>query len=125
VLTLPFGIAALIAPAAVFSGFGIVPDAGAQLIARGYAATCIGYGTIFLLLRKNGDPAVAKALLAGSLLFNLIETLIQGMGGATGTASPGIWGTVTAHGIMTLLSALALLKRSQRAGWPAQADGRP
>lgn len=110
VLTLPFGIAALIAPVAVFAGFGIALDPGAQLIARGYAATCIGYGCIFLLLRKNKSAEVTKALLSGSILFNLIETLIQGMAGMTGTASPGIWGTVLAHAVMTLLSVVAFLK---------------
>lgn len=110
VLTLPFGIAALAAPAPVFAGFGVALDAGGQLIARGYAATCIGYGAVFLLSRANADPALGKALLIGSLLFNGIETAIQGMAGAAGTALPAIWGTVIAHAVMTVLSGVALAK---------------
>jgi hypothetical protein len=113
VLTLPFGIAGLIAPVAVFSGFGIALDPGAQLIARGYAATSIGYGIIFLFLRENSNPTVSKALLSASILFNLIEALIQGIGGTAGTASPAIWGTVSAHAIMTLLGILAFLKQNK------------
>jgi hypothetical protein len=112
-LTVPFGIAALIAPTAVFSGFGIVLDPGAQLIARGYAATCIGYGIIFFLLRENSLANVTKALLLGSILFNLIETIIQGIAGLSGTASPGIWGTTLAHCIMTLLSVVAYLRQNK------------
>lgn len=113
VLTVPFGIAALIAPAAVFSGFGIELDPGAELIARGYAATCIGYGLIFWLLRDNSFPNVTKALLLGSILFNLIEATIQCIGGLAGTASPGIWGTALAHSLMTLLSISAYFRQNK------------
>jgi hypothetical protein len=113
VLTLPFGVAGLIAPVAVFAGFGIALDSGAQLIARGYAATSIGYGCIYFLLRDNSDSGVIKALLLASLLFNLIETVIQSMGGAMGIASPAVWGTVLAHAIMSLFSAWAFLKKQK------------
>jgi hypothetical protein len=110
VLVLPFGIAALAAPGAVFAGFGLALDPGAQLIARGYAATSLGYGIVFLLLRNTTQGETARALLAASTVFNLIEFLIQAVAGTTGIASPAVWGTVVAHGIMTVLSALAFLR---------------
>lgn len=48
-LTLPFGIIALAIPGEIFSAFGITLDTGGQLIARGYAATLVGYGLVFLI----------------------------------------------------------------------------
>jgi hypothetical protein len=111
VLTLPFGIAALISPVAVFSGFGIPLDPGAQLIARGYAATCIGYGLIFLLLQGSQDNTVARALILASLFFNAIEAVIQGMAGAAGVANAPIWITVAAHTVIALLSVMTLIRQ--------------
>ena len=111
VLTLPFGIAALISPGAVFSGFGISLDPGAQLIARGYAAACIGYGLVFLLLRGTPDTNVIRVLFLASLFFNAIEAVIQGMAGTAGVASAAIWVTVAAHVVMALISVMALIRR--------------
>jgi hypothetical protein len=44
-LTLPFGVLALAAPSALFAQFGIQLDAGGALIARGYGATLVAFGT--------------------------------------------------------------------------------
>jgi hypothetical protein len=102
-LTFPFGIAALIAPGPVFAGFGLTLDAGGELISRGYAATCLGFGIICLLADKK-PQAGAKALLAGSLLFNGVEFAVQLTAALQAVAAPAIWGTVVAHGVMTVLT---------------------
>jgi hypothetical protein len=109
-LTLPFGLVALFAPAAIFAGFGLTLDPGGALVARGYAATCLGYGVVFLLLRKTTEPAVTRALLAAAVIFNLVETVIQGTAAQAGTAQPVIWVTVGAHALTASLCAVALVQ---------------
>jgi hypothetical protein len=111
-LTLPFGVAALIAPATVFAGFGLSLDAGGELIARGYAAACLGYGWLFWMLRKTNEPAATRALLSAAVIFNLVETLIQGAAALGGGVLPAIWGTVGAHAVMTALCLYALFAKT-------------
>ncbi len=102
ILTLPFGVLALIAPGPVFAGFGVGLDAGGQLIARGYAATLVAYGLIYLLVRGNAEQDVKKVLLIAAAVFNLIEAVIQGLAGADGIASSMIWGNVVTHAVVSV-----------------------
>lgn len=101
-LTLPLGILALIAPAEFFSPFGITLDVEAQLVARGYAATLIGYGMIYLSLRSRSEAGLVKPLLLAAVVFNSIEAIIQAAAGAQGIVLPIIWGTVAIHGLLAL-----------------------
>ena len=113
VLTLPFGIVGLIIPGPVFALFGIDLDPGGQLIARGYAATLLGYGTAFAVVRNaaaDGQPTTLRGLLLASALFNLAETVIPAIGGAGGLTSALVWVTVAAHGVIGILSVVALLR---------------
>ena len=109
ILTLPFGILALILPEPVFAGYGIVLNDGGQLIARGYAATLIGYGLIYFSMRSVSAD-MARPLLFASLIFNLIEAVIQGAAGLNSVALPAIWGTVAAHSVMAVLCFSAFMK---------------
>ena len=70
-LTLPFGIAALFSPDRLFAEFGLSLDAAGCLVARGYGATLVGFGTLLFLLRKTTDPGVVRSLLVALFLFNL------------------------------------------------------
>ncbi|MCJ7468414.1 MAG: hypothetical protein MUO53_17175 [Maribacter sp.] len=110
IVTLPFGILALLKPAAMFSTFGIPLDVGGQLIARGYGATLVGYGLIFLLMRNTIDAGMGKSLLFASFVFNLLEAVIQLAGVVEGTAVSLIWGTILIHVLFAMLSAFWLLK---------------
>ena len=107
-MTLPFGLAALFAPAAVFAAFGIALDSGGELVTRGYAATCLGYGTVFALLRNAGHAETIRALLWGSLIFNGIEAAVQAMAFFQAIAGASVWGTVTAHAILFGVTAKCL-----------------
>lgn len=102
-LTLPFGLIALIIPATIFAGFGVNLDAGGQLIARGYSATLIGYGLLFYFLRNSEDVSVRKSLLFSAFTFNLIEAVIQGLAGFSAITSSMIWGNVVAHSVVAIL----------------------
>ncbi|GAA4409911.1 hypothetical protein [Quisquiliibacterium transsilvanicum] len=99
-LTLPFGIDALAAPAEVFAQFGLKLDAGGALVARGYAAALVGYGLLLWLLRHTRDRAVARPLLLSMVAFNGIEAVIQGLAGVQGTALPVILANVVVHGLV-------------------------
>ncbi len=110
-LTLPFGIIALAIPGEIFSSFGVTLDTGGQLIARGYAATLVGYGLVFWLLRANTHPEVIRPLLIASAAFNAIETVIQSAAAFNGTVPPVIWSTIIPHFILTVISAYLLLNK--------------
>lgn len=113
-LTFPFGVLALAAPAPLFAGFGIQLDAGGELIARGYGATLVAYGLVLYLERQSRDRRTVRAFLLSMALFNAIETVIQGVAGVQGIAAPMIFGTVTIHAVVTVLSAIALFNQQAR-----------
>lgn len=110
ILVLPFGVIAMVSPGGAFQAFGIALDPAAYPVVRGYAAACLGYGLIMLLLRDVKDNGTAFALLVGSLVFNALEVAIQlpiGFGGA----GPAIWGTIIGHGIAAAMSLYVLVRR--------------
>ena len=109
-LTLPFGVIALASPGALFAQFGLQLDPAGTLIARGYAATLVGYGLALLLLRTTADPRTAKVLLWSLVLFNAIESVIQGIAGMQGVAQPIILANAALHGIVGILCVAAALR---------------
>ena len=111
VLVLPFGVIAMVSPGGAFQAFGIALDPVAYPVVRGYAATCLGYGLVMLLLRDVRDHGTAFALLVGSLVFNALEVAIQLPLPLAGSAGPAIWGTIIGHGIAAVMSFAALVRR--------------
>lgn len=111
ILLLPFGVMALIMPEGVFAQFGVTLDPAGALIARGYAATSVGYGLALLLARRTTDPDVIRGFLVSMVVFNAIEAIIQGAAGMQGLAQPVIYGNVAVHGAAALWAAVLLLKR--------------
>lgn len=106
-LTLPFGVAALAAPVEVFAQFGVALDPGGALVARGYAATLVGYGLALWLLRNRTEAAIARPLLLSAVAFNAIESVIQGIAGAQGIALPIIFGNAGLHALVAGVCAFA------------------
>ena len=111
-LTLPFGIAALVNPDGLFSEFGLFLDAAGSLVARGYGATLVGFGTSLLLLRKTTDPGVVRSLVVALFLFNLIEATIQGIAGLHGVAHTVIFLNVSLHGSVAVTCLVALIGKA-------------
>ncbi len=107
VLTFPFGVAALAAPAQLFAQFGVQLDAGGQLIARGYAATLLGYGLVIFLMRNQTDGRVLRPFLLSMAVFNAVEAVIQGIAGAQGVAAAVIFGNVALHAAVALACLVA------------------
>ena len=111
VLVLPFGVIAMVSPGGAFQAFGIALDPVAHPVVRGYAATCLGYGLIMLLLRDVKDNGTAFALLVGSLVFNALQVAVQLPLALDGAAGAAIWGTIIGHGIAALMSFAVLVRR--------------
>ena len=114
VLTLPFAVGALVMPARVFADFGVALNAGGELVARGYAATLVGFGLALLLLRKAEDRSTQRSLLLATLAFNLIECVIQFIAGREGITNNRIWITTSAHGIVSLITVYAMVSYSKK-----------
>jgi hypothetical protein len=91
-LTFPFGVLALAAPAALFAQFGLHLDPAGELIARGYGATLVAYGVVLFLERQSADRRTARVFLVSMVLFNAIEAVIQGIAGWQGIAAGMIFG---------------------------------
>ena len=111
VLTFPFGVAALAAPAVLFASFGLPLDAAGALIARGYGATLVAYGLVLYLERQSTDPRTARPFLLSMVLFNSIEAVIQGIAGTQGIAATMIFGSVAVHAVVAVLSVIALSRQ--------------
>ena len=110
-LTFPFGVLALSAPAALFAQFGLHLDAAGELIARGYGATLVAYGLVLYLQRQSSDGRTVRPFLLSMALFNSIETVIQGIAGVQGIAATMIFGNVAIHAVVAVLSVIALSRR--------------
>jgi hypothetical protein len=110
-LTFPFGVLALLAPADLFAQFGLQLEAGAALIARGYGATLVAYGVVVYLERGTADRRTIRPFLVSMVLFNAIEGVIQGIAGAQGIATAMIFGTVAIHAVVAVLSFIALSRQ--------------
>ena len=110
-LTFPFGVLALASPAALFAQFGLQLDAAGELIARGYGATLVAYGVVLYLERQSADRRTVRPFLLSMVLFNSIETVIQGIAGVQGIAATMIFGNVAIHSAVAVLSVIALSKQ--------------
>ncbi|MGE0278955.1 MAG: hypothetical protein AB7R40_26480 [Nitrospiraceae bacterium] len=101
ILTVPFGVAALASPQPLFAQFGVgLSDAGV-LVARGYAATLIGYGVLLWGVRDAEGKGVLKFLLLSVALFNGIEAVIQAVAAFAGIAAGAIYVNVVIHALVT------------------------
>jgi hypothetical protein len=114
-LTFPFGVLALLVPAAIFAPFGIRVDAGDALIARGYGATLVAYGWVLFGLRDVREPVTVRVLLVSMTLFNVVEATVQGIAGISGVAESAIWGTVGVHCAVAIWC-LVHIARARKAG---------
>lgn len=110
-LTLPFGLAALAVPEPLFARFAVALDPAGALVARGYAATLIGYGLLLWGLRDAVEPRLTRYLLVSIIAFNAIEALIQGMAAAQGVAGGPIAMNAGLHAVVAAWSVLLLLKQ--------------
>ncbi len=116
ILTIPFAIGGLLAPATIFAPFGITLDAGGVLIARGYASTLMAYGILLFMSRNTSDAKALNAFLVSMTIFNLLEFTVQLLAFLQKVAAAPILATVIAHGILIILCALALTRHNKSAG---------
>jgi hypothetical protein len=116
ILTLPFGVLALVMPATVFSQFGIQLDPAGILIARGYAAALIGYGIVLFLMRNALEFRTVRGFLLSMAIFNGVEAMIQGVAGVQGVAGAAIFGNVAIHGIVFVLCIVSLVRQKAVSG---------
>lgn len=107
-LTVPFGVAALISPEPLFMQFGVELSSAGALVARGYAATLIGYGVLLWGLRTSDSPTVTRYVLLSLVLFNGIEAVVQGVAAYHQVASGAIYANVVIHFLVMIWAAYAL-----------------
>jgi hypothetical protein len=115
ILTIPFAIGGLLAPAPVFAPFGVTLDAGGALIARGYASTLMAYVILLFMSRNTSDAKALTAFLVSMTIFNMLEFAVQLLAFLQKVAAAPILATVIVHGILTILCALALTKHTKSA----------
>ncbi len=115
-MTFPFGVAALVAPAALFATFGLELDTAGALIARGYGAALVAFGLVLWLSRNVTEAASVRAFLLSMAVFNIIEAAIQGVAGARGIAATIIFGNVAVHSAVALLCLYALMRVTPAVG---------
>ncbi|MGE0484942.1 MAG: hypothetical protein AB7Q81_12445 [Gammaproteobacteria bacterium] len=108
-LTLPFGVAALVNPEPLFLQFGVALSAPGALVARGYAATLIGYGILLWGVREVVDPDVLPALLLSIVLFNGLEAAVQAIAAVQGVAAGAIYLNVAIHLLVTAWAIVLLV----------------
>jgi hypothetical protein len=63
------------------------------------------------IARQAADGRIVKAFLLSMAVFNLIETIIQGVAGATGIAATTIFGTVAIHAVVAVLCVIVWSKQ--------------
>lgn len=105
--TLPFGVLTLVSPQLVFQGFEIALDPAGVIVAKGYAAACIGFGLLNYLFRNAEAQFVSKLMIA-SIAFNLIEAAIQLEAAVSKNVGSAIWVTIVLHAGLAALSIGAL-----------------
>lgn len=115
-LTLSFGVPAYFVPAEVFTTFGLTLDAGGQVVTRGYAITCVGYGLAMLAVRGVTEIAVVRGLLLATVVFNLGEVILQTQAGLAGTVGAMVWGTCASHAALGLLGFVQILRTKKNGG---------
>jgi hypothetical protein len=111
-LILSFGVPAFVAPVAIFAPISVQLDPAAAVIARGYAATLIGYGWALFGLRSSRDAGVIRTLLVSMLLFNALEIALQSAALLAGYLGQMAIATITAHAALTIWSITLLLKQN-------------
>ena len=112
--TLPFGVAAFLAPSFVFQQFGVTLDAASQVVTRGYAAAALAYG--FIMLQLRDVPEAEPTLLRASAIFNVAEVLLQGHAATAKTAgfNDMIWVTLLQHLVLGVWSVWLLLAHNKK-----------
>jgi hypothetical protein len=115
-LVLPFALACLAAPKFVFEQFGIAVEGAATGVARGYAATALGWGITAFLMRNVADVSARWAFLLGSIAFNTAEIALQVPMYFQGLANKTILMTIFGHAACAALSIAAITNenRTQR-----------
>jgi hypothetical protein len=95
-MTLGFAVGGYVAPVFTFAQFGLNLGPPEAALVRGYAAACLGYGSMMLGL-KDLLPA-EHVMIAASTIFNVAETLLQGHAIFANTGfSNTIWATFLGH----------------------------
>ena len=80
-------------------------------MARGYGATLLAYGLVLYLERQSADRRTIRSFLLSMVLFNSIESVIQGVAGVQGIAAAIIFGNVATHAVVAVLSVIALSRQ--------------
>jgi hypothetical protein len=105
-----------VAPKFVFEQFGIAIEGAATGVARGYAATALGWGITAFLMRNVADRPARRAFLLGAIAFNAAEVALQVPMYFQGLTNATILITIFGHAVCAALSIAALAAQNRIQG---------
>lgn len=94
VVSLAYGAAALIAPSALTSVYGVGLDRTGLFLAQFLGASYIGYAIIGWFTRTSADPAARRGVALGNAVAWAIGVVVSTVGMIDGLAAPVGWSIV-------------------------------
>jgi hypothetical protein len=114
VAALVFGLALLVFPTTMLSGFGLAVPTEAKDLSRDVGATLIGLGVINWMARNaTGEPL--RALLVGNVVVQALELVVNGYEIVVGDLPTQAAGGLAIHLILGAVFVLAMRSPSSRA----------
>jgi hypothetical protein len=95
-----FGIGLLVAPIPFLAIYGLELNPGGELISRILGSALTAYAVIYATLR-DFDSGAARAVLLGSVIYNVVDVIVATGGVLAGTANALGWAVVVLHVFLT------------------------
>lgn len=124
VVSVSYGLAALVAPEALGSLFGITYDVAAVYAGRLLGGSYIGYGIANFLTRDSADPLTQRAVAAGNAFAWAVGFVVLTMAQLQGLANALGWSSVVLATAFTIAWAWAYAAAGERAGPARRASAR-
>jgi hypothetical protein len=114
IVSVLFGIPMLIAPRAMVGFSGLETDAVGLHFLRSYGAGLLSLGVMMWLARNSGPSSARTALLAGLVLWLIIDAVKEAWAALTGLVGASAWVTVVVLAILAVLNIVV--------GWRARSQ---
>ncbi|MBW2560300.1 MAG: hypothetical protein JRE40_05515 [Deltaproteobacteria bacterium] len=102
IVALVYGIGELLAPATMFSLYGITDSPGARLMAQFFGLTLISVGLLVWFARNVADSEARRAIILALLISDTIGVIVSVIGTVSGVMSAFGWSAVGVYLLLTL-----------------------
>ncbi|HEY8657270.1 MAG TPA: hypothetical protein VIN34_11105 [Candidatus Limnocylindria bacterium] len=103
VVSVIYGLAALVAPAALASIFGVTFDEIARYEARLLGGAYLGYGIVNYLTKDTADGRTQRAVAAGNAFGWVVSLVLSTIGQLQGLSNELGWTTIALQLVFTVL----------------------